>query len=116
MTSDGGSIPSEVVVAMSHVARVYPSGGKTVIALDDITLQVSQRETVAIMGPSGSGKTTLLHLIGGLDRPTRGDVSTLGHDLNTLSERGLTAFRAHELGLVFQDPHLLPGLSALENV
>jgi putative ABC transport system ATP-binding protein len=87
-----------------------------VTALDDISFRVSQRETVAVMGPSGSGKTTLLNLIGGLDRPTHGSVATLGLRLNDLSERELTAFRAHLIGLVFQDPHLLPGLSALENV
>jgi putative ABC transport system ATP-binding protein len=87
-----------------------------VTALDDISFRVSQRETVAVMGPSGSGKTTLLNLIGGLDHPTHGSVATLGLRLNDLSERELTAFRAHLIGLVFQDPHLLPGLSALENV
>jgi len=108
--------PSKDVAQLAHVSRVYPSGGRTVTALDDISLQVSQRETVVVMGPSGSGKTTLLNLIGGLDRATRGDVTTLGLRLNDLSERALTAFRAHGIGLVFQDPHLLPGLSALENV
>jgi ABC-type lipoprotein export system ATPase subunit len=68
------------------------------------------------MGPSGSGKTTLLNLIGGLDRPTSGSIRVLGHELQGLRERSLTRFRARVVGVVFQDPHLLPGLTALENV
>jgi ABC-type lipoprotein export system ATPase subunit len=84
--------------------------------LEGLDLEIAKGDFLALMGPSGSGKTTLLNLIGGLDRPTLGVVVTLGNRLNDLSERELTAFRANALGLVFQDPHLLPGLSALENV
>jgi len=73
-------------------------------------------EIVALTGPSGSGKTTLLNVIAGLDRPTQGEVTVLGQRLNELTEKALTRFRAQSLGLVFQDPHLLPGLTALENV
>jgi ABC-type lipoprotein export system ATPase subunit len=87
-----------------------------VVALADVSLTVAVGETVAITGPSGSGKTTLLNVIAGLDRPTSGTVTVLGQDLTSLKERDLTAFRARSLGLVFQDPHLLPGLTALENV
>jgi ABC-type lipoprotein export system ATPase subunit len=85
-------------------------------AVAEVSLTVAVGETVALTGPSGSGKTTLLNLIAGLDRPTSGTVTVLGQDLTSLKERQLTAFRARSLGLVFQDPHLLPGLTALENV
>ena len=95
---------------------IFPERGEEVHALEGVSLSVSPAETVAITGPSGSGKTTLLNLIAGLDRPTSGTVTVLGQNLSSLKERELTAFRARSLGIVFQDPHLLPGLTALENV
>jgi putative ABC transport system ATP-binding protein len=107
---------AEQVVIVSAVTRAFESGGEEVLALEGISLSVATAETVAITGPSGSGKTTLLNLIAGLDRPTSGTVTVLGQDLGSLKERELTAFRARSLGIVFQDPHLLPGLTALENV
>jgi ABC-type lipoprotein export system ATPase subunit len=108
--------PAEPAVMVSAVTRAFQSGGEEVRALVDVSLSVAPAETVAITGPSGSGKTTLLNLIAGLDRPTSGTVIVLGQDLSSLKERELTAFRARSLGIVFQDPHLLPGLTALENV
>jgi putative ABC transport system ATP-binding protein len=107
---------AEPAVMVSAVTRAFQSGGEEVHALEDVSLSVASAETVAITGPSGSGKTTLLNLIAGLDRPTSGTVTVLGQDLSSLKERELTAFRARSLGIVFQDPHLLPGLTALENV
>jgi ABC-type lipoprotein export system ATPase subunit len=110
------SARADPAVALTRVTRAFQSGGDEVFALADVSLTVAVGETVAITGPSGSGKTTLLNLIAGLDRPTSGTVTVLGQDLTSLKERDLTAFRARSLGLVFQDPHLLPGLTALENV
>ena len=108
--------PAEPAVMVSAVTRAFQSGGEEVHALEGVSLSVASAETVAITGPSGSGKTTLLNLIAGLDRPTSGTVTVLGQDLSSLKERERTAFRARSLGIVFQDPHLLPGLTALENV
>jgi ABC-type lipoprotein export system ATPase subunit len=107
---------ADPAVALTRVTRAFQSGGDEVVAVADVSLTVAVGETIAIAGPSGSGKTTLLNLIAGLDRPTSGTVTVLGQDLTSLKERDLTAFRARSLGLVFQDPHLLPGLTALENV
>jgi putative ABC transport system ATP-binding protein len=106
----------EPAIELLDVERIYPSGGERVIALSEIDLTIFRGEAVAVTGPSGSGKTTLLNLIGGLDRPSSGGIMVLGQALDALSETKLTAFRAKHIGLVFQDPHLLPGLTAAENV
>ncbi|HEX9311226.1 MAG TPA: ABC transporter ATP-binding protein [Actinomycetota bacterium] len=103
-------------VELREVSRTYTVPTGEVAALRDVTLAVSKGEALAVTGPSGSGKTTLLNLVAGLDRPTSGQVITLGRDLHRLREAQLTAFRARSIGLVFQDPCLLPGLTALENV
>jgi putative ABC transport system ATP-binding protein len=90
--------------------------GASVVALEDIDLTVSPGEWVAIMGPSGSGKTTLLNILGGLDTPSSGEVIVAGTDLSTRTKRDLTRFRAETVGFVFQQFHLIPYLTALENV
>jgi len=110
------AIESDQAVEFRDVSRSYDGSTGTIHALRDVTLSIGRGEIVAVTGPSGSGKTTLLNLMIGLDRPTAGEVITLGRSLNALRERQLTAFRAGSVGLVFQDPHLLPGLTALENV
>ena len=110
------SARADPAITLIRVARAFQGGGDEVVALADVSLTIAVGETTAITGPSGSGKTTLLNLVAGLDRPTSGTVIVLGQDLTSLKERDLTAFRAKSLGLVFQDPHLLPGLTALENV
>jgi predicted ABC-type transport system involved in lysophospholipase L1 biosynthesis ATPase subunit len=104
------------VVELRGVSRVFPTDAGPVVAVHDVDLIVQAGEWVAITGPSGSGKTTLLNLIAGLDRASEGSVFVLGQNLNRLSEVELTAHRAQHLSLVFQDPHLLPGLTAIENV
>jgi putative ABC transport system ATP-binding protein len=85
-------------------------------ALDDVGFEVVSGEWIAIMGPSGSGKTTLLNILGGLDRPTGGRAVVDGIDVASLGERELTRYRAEKIGLVFQQFHLVPYLSAVENV
>jgi putative ABC transport system ATP-binding protein len=101
------------VVELHDVSKVYPGG---VTALRGVTLSVRHGEMVAIVGPSGSGKSTLLHLIGTLDRPSAGAVRIEGHDVARLSDRRLSALRAQLIGFVFQQFHLAPGQSALDNV
>ncbi len=88
----------------------------SVRALDEVGFEVASGEWIAIMGPSGSGKTTLMNILGGLDRPTGGRVVVDGTDVATLGERELTRYRAEKIGLVFQQFHLVPYLSAVENV
>ena len=103
-------------ITCDNVGRRYRSGGQEVVALASASCEVRRGEVVAITGPSGSGKTTLLNLIAGLDRPTSGRLTVMGRVLDGASEGQLTELRATTIGIVFQDPHLLPGLSALENV
>jgi putative ABC transport system ATP-binding protein len=101
------------VVVLDAVSKQYPGG---VTALRDVSLSVEHGEMVAIVGPSGSGKSTMLHLIGTLDRPSSGTVHVEGHDVASLSDRQLSALRAQRIGFVFQQFHLAPGQTAVENV
>ena len=107
--------PAPVLVARD-LRKDYPIGGDTVHALRGVSLTISSGEYVAIVGPSGSGKSTLLQLLGGIDTPTAGSVEVLGTRLETLSDRELTRLRLLRLGFVFQRFHLLPVLTARENV
>ena len=101
------------VVELDGVGKTYAGG---VVALDDVTLRVGHGELVAVVGPSGSGKSTMLHLIGTLDRPSAGTVRIDGHEIAGLRDRQLSALRARSIGFVFQQFHLAPGQSALDNV
>jgi ABC-type lipoprotein export system ATPase subunit len=105
------SEPSQPLLRGEGLVRTYPDGD--VHALRGVSLAVAERESVAITGPSGCGKSTLLHLLGGLDRPTAGEVFFRGRALGATD---LDAFRARQVGFVFQSFHLLPTLTALENV
>ncbi|AJT65911.1 hypothetical protein T261_4257 [Streptomyces lydicus] len=101
------------VVELSGVTKEFPGG---VTALCGVDLKVARAELLAIVGPSGSGKSMLLHIIGTLDRPTAGAVTLAGHDIATLTDRRLSALRAQHIGFVFQSFHLVPGISARDNV
>ncbi|HPP52505.1 MAG TPA: ABC transporter ATP-binding protein [Thermoguttaceae bacterium] len=102
----------EPLLRTDSVCRVYPDG--QVQALQEVSLQIEAGQFVAIMGPSGSGKSTLLNLLGGLDRPTSGEVYFRGQALSAMSS--LDAYRARHVGFVFQSFYLLPTLTAAENV
>jgi putative ABC transport system ATP-binding protein len=109
---DGRPLQREPLLRISKLSRCFDSG--TVNALAGVTFDVGRGEFVAIMGPSGSGKSTLLNLLGGLDRPTSGEIDVDGQSVSQLKD--LDQFRAQTLGFVFQSFHLLPTLTALENV
>jgi putative ABC transport system ATP-binding protein len=111
----GGDV-SEPVLTARELTKSYPMNGEAVHALRGASLVVHRGEYVAIVGPSGSGKSTLLQLVGGIDTPTAGSVEVMGTRLDTLSDRELTRLRLMRLGFVFQRFHLLPVLTARENV
>ena len=106
---------SRPVIALSRVTKVYP-GSPPVTSLDRIDLTIGRGELVAVLGPSGSGKSTLLHLMATLDRPTSGSVHVDGTDVTSLPDRAVAGIRAHRLGIVFQQFHLLDSLTAMDNV
>ncbi|MDH5525993.1 MAG: ABC transporter ATP-binding protein [Nitrospirota bacterium] len=110
------SSPDGPLISLSGVTRTYPVGGSHVHALDGVDLTVRAGEYLSIMGPSGSGKSTLLHVIGLLDRPDTGRYLLDGRDTGTLPDREQAALRLHHIGFVFQFFHLIPRLTAAENV
>src|SRR6202049_1186480 len=107
------------MIKLNHVSRLYPAqaeGGGVVRALDDVSLHVESGEWLAVMGPSGSGKSTLVNLIGCLDRPTSGEIWLDAEDVARISTQDLNRARAEKVGFIFQQFHLIPYLTALENV
>jgi putative ABC transport system ATP-binding protein len=100
------------LVQVEHLEKRFGD----VRALDRVSFEVDAGEWIAIMGPSGSGKTTLINILGGLDHPTAGRVAVDGLEIGSLNERELTRYRADKIGFVFQQFHLVPYLTALENV
>jgi putative ABC transport system ATP-binding protein len=105
-----------IMISVRSLGMRLESGGRPVDVLTDVTLEIPARQFVAISGPSGSGKSTLLGLIAGLDRPTTGGIVVNGVDLTALGEDELARFRRDAVGYVFQSFHLIPTLTALENV
>ncbi|PSQ87503.1 MAG: ABC transporter [Bacteroidetes bacterium QS_3_64_15] len=107
---------SEAVLRVDALTKTFPSGGRTLTVIDDVSFAVDEGDTCAIVGPSGSGKTTLLGLCAGLDQPTSGRVELCGRDLTPLDEDERAEVRNRNVGFVFQTFRLLPTLTALENV
>ena len=103
-------------LTVDNVTKEYPTPAEPLKVLRGVSLSMGSGESLAIVGPSGSGKSTLLAILGALDRPTSGTVKLGGVDPFALDDRGLAEFRRDRVGFVFQDHHLLPQLSVLENV
>ena len=103
-------------LVVDHVTKRFPTRSEPLTVLRDASFACQAGDSVAILGPSGSGKSTLLHILGTLDRPTAGTVTLDGQDPFQLDEAGAASFRNRHIGFVFQDHHLLPQLSVLENV
>lgn len=104
------------ILTVAHLSKVYGEGETAIRALDDVSLSVAEGEFVAIVGSSGSGKSTLLHIIGGVDRPTSGQVLLNGSDVYARSDEELAVFRRREVGLVYQFYNLVPVLNVVENM
>ena len=107
---------SDLALKTEKVERVYKLGGRKVLALSDVNLEIKKGDFVSIMGPSGSGKTTLLNVLGCLDKPTNGKVLLDGVDITNVPEKELHKTRKHKIGFVFQTFNLMPWLNAVENV
>ena len=107
---------TERIISLSEAKLTLDGNAGAVAVLRGITLEVGRGETLGLVGPSGSGKSTLLMLIGGLERATSGSVRALGHDLTAMNEDALARFRRDHMGIVFQSFHLIPTMTALENV
>jgi len=99
-----------------HVRKIYRMGEERVVALDDVTLDIYKGEVVCFLGRSGSGKSTFLNMVAGLEKPTRGEIYIGGVPIHKLNEEQVTLFRQKNIGFIFQAYHLLPMLTALENV
>ncbi|MGE3154997.1 MAG: ABC transporter ATP-binding protein [Nitrospiraceae bacterium] len=104
------------MIRIHELVMQLSGGGHTVTVLDGISLEIPDKQTVAIVGPSGSGKSTLLGLIAGLDRPTAGSIQIDGLEITEMPESDLARFRREKIGYVFQSFHLIPTLTAVENV
>ena len=104
------------MISCQHITKSYRKGTNLVTPLEDLSLEVPQGEFLALMGPSGSGKTTLLNLISGIDTPSNGRLVIDGEDIATFSRKQLTKWRSRKVGYIFQLYHLIPVLSAFENV
>jgi putative ABC transport system ATP-binding protein len=107
---------TEPIVSLRNVAKRYVRGKQSIEVLQGLTLDIPQGEFAALMGPSGSGKTTLMNLIGGLDKPSSGEITVAGQRLDKLGSSGLSRWRARHIGFVFQFYNLMPMLSAQRNV
>ncbi|KOP82915.1 ABC transporter ATP-binding protein [Cytobacillus solani] len=104
------------ILKIENLSKIYGKGETAVKALDDVSFSIKKGEFVAIIGPSGSGKSTLLHMLGGVDRPTRGKVLVDNTDIYQLNETQLAIFRRRQIGLIYQFYNLIPVLTVEENI
>ena len=107
---------SETIIHAEHLTKEFVDGDNSILAVNDVSLKIQQGDFIVFYGESGSGKTTLLNLLGGLDRPTKGDITFLTERYNDLSDSQITDLRLSNIGFVFQAYNLIPVFSALENV
>jgi putative ABC transport system ATP-binding protein len=107
---------TQAIISLTNAALSLEGNAGRVDILHDITLDVVRGETLGLVGPSGSGKSSLLMLMGGLERATGGTITALGHNLTEMTEDALARFRLNHMGVVFQSFHLIPTMTALENV
>lgn len=105
-----------VIVSVRNLVKEYKTAGRNLRIINDISIDIYQGEMIALTGASGSGKTTLLQLVGGLDKPTSGDITVGGQDLSSLNDRALSAFRNKTIGFVFQFFYLQPFLNLGRNI
>ena len=103
-------------LTVEHLTRIYQDGTSTTTALDDISLTIDEGEFIAVIGSSGSGKSTLMHLLGGVDRPTSGNVRLQGQNIYDQTDEQLAIFRRREVGLIYQFYNLIPMLDVTENI
>ncbi len=104
------------MIAVKHLTMRLAAGGRSVMILDDISLEIPAKQMVGIVGPSGSGKSTLLGLIAGLDKPSSGSIVLDGVEITTMPESQMARYRRQKIGYIFQAFHLIPTLTAWENV
>ena len=106
----------KTLIKVKSISKEYKMGNQTVKAADKLNFTINQGELVVILGPSGSGKSTLLNLLGGLDKPTSGEIIIDDENITAFSDKELTHYRAKEIGFIFQFYNLIPNLTACENI
>lgn len=111
-----GEQDNQILIELRNVCTDFQMGGAVVHALRNVNLNIKKGEYISLIGPSGSGKSTLLNLIGGLIRPTSGQIMVEGIDISTLSDREMAVYRQKKVGFIFQSFNLIPTLTALQNV
>ncbi|HBR03503.1 MAG TPA: macrolide ABC transporter ATP-binding protein, partial [Ruminiclostridium sp.] len=104
------------IITLNNLYRVYKMGSERIMAVNGVNLDIEEGEICCLQGPSGSGKSTILHLMAGLDRPSKGSITIGKTRIDTLTENQLAIFRQRYVGFIFQSYHLIPTLTALENV
>jgi putative ABC transport system ATP-binding protein len=106
----------EPLISVKNIRKIYRMGEEKVVALDDVSLEIYKGEVICFLGASGSGKSTFLNMVAGLEKPTKGEIYIGGIPIHKLNEENITLFRQKNIGFIFQAYHLLPMLTAVENV